>query len=79
MFLRAENNAQPLTFPIQDTCIIDTASLGAFSFQSSHYEISLRAGVHSPVPVHSSLTGLLFIQGSAHYNTSSPGIVLTGH
>lgn len=79
MFLRADNNAQPLTFLIQDTCIIDTASLGAFSFQSSHYEIRLRAGIHSPVPVQSSLTGLLFIQGSAHYNTSSLGTVLTGH
>lgn len=47
----AENNAQPFMFPIQDTYIIDTASVRAFSFQSSHYELPLEAGVYSPMPV----------------------------
>lgn len=38
-----ENNAQPFTFPIQDTYIIDTASVQAFSFQASYYELPLGA------------------------------------
>lgn len=60
-------------FLMQDICIIDMASVRASLFQSSHYEIYLRAGIRLPVSLQSSLKGLSFIQGSAHYNTSSLG------